>query len=468
MPRLLEYMKCYPDITFDTLTERNLKDLADGKIEVLFAVHRFNRQGFVIKPYATLPCLAFASPSYIQQYGMLENPQDSALHVGLTRSGNNFPISKDLVTNGTDFKALSWGKELMWEQIVVDTGSTDRTVEIAERMGAKIYHFTWIDDFAAAKNYAIQKASGNWIAFLDADEYMLPEHVQKLPRTIKKAGKLGLELARAGATLVSGMAEGIDAAGIKGALQGGGTVVSVLGGGLDVVYPKRHRWLYEDVTAAGTLISEYPPGTEHAGFHFPVRNRIISGLSVGVIAVESGRYGGTLLTVNHASEQGREVFAVPGPVGAPESEGTNRLIQEGCAKLIMEADDVLCEFADRFPGRLRLGQSACLPKTAAEQRLEGAAATAPEAREARRAKEKPPKEDVVYLRWADCKEKLTDDQRAVLLALDGGTLQADDLVERTQIPARRVLSALTVLQIQGYAAEESGKRFRAAVKLKME
>ncbi len=93
-------------------------------------------------------------------------------------------------------RALSWGKELMWEQIVVDTGSTDRTVEIAERMGAKIYHFTWIDDFAAAKNYAIQKASGNWIAFLDADEYMLPEDVQKLPRTIKKAGKLGLEILR--------------------------------------------------------------------------------------------------------------------------------------------------------------------------------------------------------------------------------------------------------------------------------
>ncbi|WP_304703136.1 LysR family transcriptional regulator [Turicimonas muris] len=119
MPRLLEYMKCYPDITFDTLTERNLKDLADGKIEVLFAVHRFNRQGFVIKPYATLPCLAFASPSYIQQYGMLEDPQDSALHVGLTRSGNNFPISKDLVTNGTDFKALSWGKEIKAENSIL-------------------------------------------------------------------------------------------------------------------------------------------------------------------------------------------------------------------------------------------------------------------------------------------------------------------------------------------------------------
>lgn len=93
-------------------------------------------------------------------------------------------------------RALSWGKEIMWEQIVVDTGSTDRTVEIAEQMGAKVYHFDWIDDFAAAKNYAIRKASGNWIAFLDADEYMLPEDVEKLPKVIKKAGKLGLEILR--------------------------------------------------------------------------------------------------------------------------------------------------------------------------------------------------------------------------------------------------------------------------------
>ena len=94
----------------------------------------------------------------------------------------------------------------------------------------------------------------------------------------------------------------------------------------------------------------------------------------------------------------------------------------------------------------------------------------PEPRQPRQPKEKPPKEekdDAVCLRWEDCKDKLTDDQRALLLAMDGGTIQADDLVERTQLPARRVLSALTVLQIQGYVAEESGKRFRAAVKLKM-
>ena len=290
---------------------------------------------------------------------------------------------------------------------------------------------------------------------------------QATPYGVQAAAKLSADLTRKGALVVTGMAQGIDASAVRGALKVGGPVVSVLAGGIDRVYPAYHRELYEDVAAVGALISEYPPGADHRGEHFPVRNRIISGLSVGVIAVESARASGTLLTVNHALDQNREVFAVPGPIDASQSEGTNRLIQAGCAKLIMEADDVLCEFADSFPSRLRLGRGVSLPSEAAGLRLEGAAVI-PKQQEARKAKETPPKEDVVCLCWADCKDKLTDDQRSVLLALDGGTIQADDLVERTQIPARRVLSALTVLQIQGYVAEESGKRFRATVKLKME
>ena len=293
---------------------------------------------------------------------------------------------------------------------------------------------------------------------------------QATPYGVQTATKLAAELTQKGALVVTGMAQGIDAACVKGALKVGGPVVSVLAGGIDRVYPRYHQDLYEDVAAVGALISEYPPGTDHKGDHFPVRNRIISGLSVGVIAVESARASGTLLTVNHAIEQDREVFAVPGPIDAPQSEGTNRLIQEGSAKLIMEADDVLCEFVEKYPGKLRLGRDAALSPEVAAQRLAGAA-DVPRHGDSRRGKEKPEKEDrddVVYLRWADCKDKLTDDQRSVLLAMDGGAVQADDLVERTQIPARRVLSALTVLQIQGYVTEESGKRFRAAVKLKME
>ncbi len=290
------------------------------------------------------------------------------------------------------------------------------------------------------------------------------------PYGVRMASRLSAGLSRSGALIISGIAEGIDAAAVRGALKAGGPVVSVLGGGIDVIYPRFHRELYEDVAAAGALISEYPPGTEPRGGNFPIRNRIISGLSAGVVAVESGRFGGTLSTAGHALEQDREVFAVPGPADAPQSEGTNRLIQKGEAKLVMEADDVLVELIDRFPGRLRLGWEPFESPEAERQRLEGTAVLPPR-REPRKAGEAPRKAEkggVSELRWKDCKDKLTDDQRALLLALDGGAARADDLVEQTQIPARRVLSAMTLLQVQGYVAEESGKRFRAAVKLKME
>ncbi len=285
---------------------------------------------------------------------------------------------------------------------------------------------------------------------------------------MQTAFQLSAQLTRKGALVITGMAQGIDASAVKGALSVNGPVVCVLGGGIDRVYPWYHKELYEDVAAVGALISEYPPGTDHKGEHFPVRNRIISGLSVGVTAVESGPRGGTLLTVGHALDQDREVFAVPGPIGALSSEGTNRLIQKGEAKLILSADDILCEFAARFPARLR--QEEALSPQAVEQRLEGMGKepSAPKGRGAPREKKPAAEAKEEYLRWEDCKNKLTDDQREVLLALNEGELRADDLVERTQIPARRVLSALTLLQIQGYVAEESGKRFRVMAKLKME
>ena len=292
------------------------------------------------------------------------------------------------------------------------------------------------------------------------------------PYGVRTATQLAMELVRRGAVLVSGMAQGIDAAAVRGALQAGGTVVSVLAGGIDVVYPKEHRYLYEDVAAAGALISENPPGTEHKGSFFPIRNRIISGLSVGVVAVESPRYGGTLHTVGHALEQDREVFAVPGPWDAPASEGPNRLIQEGAAKLILSAEDILCEFYDRFPGKL--GRRGTMDPQVASQRLEGAEssrAQRPEPRTRQRDQEKievDNQPEAAYIDWKECREQLTDDQQTVLLALTQQPVKADDVVERTQLPARRVLSALTILQVQGYVREESGKRFSLAVRLKME
>jgi DNA processing protein len=203
-----------------------------------------------------------------------------------------------------------------------------------------------------------------------------------------------------------------------------------------------------------------------------VRNRIISGLSVGVIVVESPRSGGGLLTANHALEQDRELFAVPGPADGINSEGTNRLIQEGCAKLILNAEDVICEFVDRFPDRF--GRAKPMSDEAREQRMGVFPEKAPPARKKAAPAEMPAEKEVdipeqmAYIDWKDYKNKMTDDQRDVLLALEQGPLVADDLVERVQLPARRVLAALTILQIQGMAVEESGKRFRAVVRLKME
>lgn len=294
------------------------------------------------------------------------------------------------------------------------------------------------------------------------------------PYGVRVAGKLAFDLARSGAVLVSGIAEGIDAACIRGALKGGGRVVSVLGGGIDKRYPASSAPLYDDVAAAGCLISEYPPGTETNGKHFPVRNRIISGLSLGVVVVESAVKGGSLLTANHALDQDRDVFAVPGPVDVPTSGGTNRLIRLGTAKLTEKAWDVLEEYIDRYPGKL--GNVRPLDREAEAQRLESVnrpgkpSKSESESETGRKSTEKPidKGEAIEYIVWQEHSGDMTDDQRDVLLALAERPLSTDDLIDRTQIEARRVLSALTMLQVKGFVAETPEKRFQAKVRLKME
>lgn len=279
------------------------------------------------------------------------------------------------------------------------------------------------------------------------------------------AGRLGMELARGGALMVSGIARGLDAAALRGALKGGGSVVSVLGGGIDVVYPAENRWLYEDVAAAGALISEYPPGTENKGEHFPVRNRIISGLSLGVAAVEAEEHSGTMITMRLALDQGRDAFAVPGNADAPMSRGTNLLIQRGEAKLVLSGWDILCEYERLLPGRVSRPE----PLSAGEETARLEAPDSPQEQdvpEAAAAETVDKSEKMAYITLED--GALTDDERALLLALEGRELRTDDLVELTQIPARRVSSALTMLQIHGYVEEKAGRRFACAVALKRE
>ena len=265
------------------------------------------------------------------------------------------------------------------------------------------------------------------------------------PYGVACAEKLGFGLASGGAAVVSGLAKGIDAAAICGALRAGGVTVGVVGNGLDVYYPYESRYLYEDVASAGILLSEYPPGTEPASGHFPVRNRIISGLSLAALVVEAPEKSGALITAATALEQGRDVFAVPGPIDAPASVGCNCLIRDG-AGLVSDASDILREYEGRFV--LNLKESREQPETLGYQ--------------ARMAPEPKPVAPTLSLRHSDA--ELTDDQIAVLKALsDTEPMQVDDLTELVEIPTRRVLSALTVLEIDQYVAQHPGKRYTRTV-----
>ena len=155
---------------------------------------------------------------------------------------------------------------------------------------------------------------------------------------------LGAGLAFGGAAVVSGMALGADSMALAGALDAGGPVLAVLGCGVDIVYPSEHGELYHRILENGAVLSEYPPGSPPVGSHFPVRNRIMSGLSDAAVVVEAGRGSGALITARLALEQGRRLFAVPGRVGDEGAEGTNDLIREG-ALPVMRPEDVLSEFA---------------------------------------------------------------------------------------------------------------------------
>jgi DNA processing protein len=182
-------------------------------------------------------------------------------------------------------------------------------------------------------------------ALLPSDEWAVAvvgtRRVTVYGRQVAEEMARGLALNRV--TVVSGLARGVDAIAHRAAMQAGGRTLAVLASGLDVIYPPEHKRLAGEIVERGALISDYPLGTQPKADYFPRRNRILSGLSLGVLVVEGDIKSGALITARQALEQNREVFAVPGPIYSPGSRGTNKLIQDGEAKLTLEVQDVLAE-----------------------------------------------------------------------------------------------------------------------------
>ncbi len=243
-------------------------------------------------------------------------------------------------------------------------------------------------------------------------------------RTADRYGRLlterfASELASMGITVVSGMARGIDSVAHGAALKSGGRTIAVLGSGLDVIYPPENKNLYNQISENGAVISEFPLGSEPDAVNFPKRNRIISGLSLGVLVIQAPEKSGSLITASFALEQNREVFAVPGDIGSKLSCGTNTLIKKG-AKLVDSIEDILGELE-------------------AFRRL------------------KPIESPVEISRIL---ERLNEDGKRIYSTITNEPIHIDDIITQSGFEPHRVLSTLLSLELEGFITQLPGKMFQ--------
>ena len=286
---------------------------------------------------------------------------------------------------------------------------------------------------------------------------------------LMQAKRLGYQVAKCGGMVVSGGAEGIDTMCLTGALSANRPVIAVLGGGVDVVYPASNRTLFEDIAFHGCLISEYPPQTPALGSHFPVRNRIISALPLGVVVVEAPKRSGALITANRALEQGRDVFTVPGNVGTATCEGNIQLLREG-AIVVEDGWDIMKEYVHLFPslaGRrpktipMTLSRAEEPRERTESQRIVASERTFPE-RNDRKDVDKPENRD--YIDVHKILDSLSADERAIVEQLTDGPKHIDEIVDGCQLPAGRVLASMTLLEVKGYIRRLPARRFSLAEK----
>ncbi|HTO10370.1 MAG TPA: DNA-processing protein DprA [Candidatus Binatia bacterium] len=238
------------------------------------------------------------------------------------------------------------------------------------------------------------------------------------------AESLAAELAARGVTIVSGLARGIDTAAHRGALAAGGRTIAVLGSGIARVYPPENRPLAQEILGRGAVVSQFAPDAEALPFHFPLRNRTLAGLALGVVVVEAAERSGALITAGLAGDLGRDVFAVPGRITSPASRGANGLLKDG-AKLVGHWSDIVAELSE--PWRERIA--------AAGTHVETTAPPSPESDEGRML------------------EVLSVDEAQHI----------ERLIARTEIDAARASAALTALELTGWARQLGGQRWVATV-----
>ena len=276
------------------------------------------------------------------------------------------------------------------------------------------------------------------------------------PYGLSIAHRFGYQIAACGALVVSGGADGVDAMAMQGALDAGKPVVGILGCGVDIVYPRKNQQLFDNTVAGGCLISEYPPRTPANAWHFPQRNRIISGISNGLLVVEAPEKSGALITARYAWEQGRDVFAVPGQVDSPHCAGSNMLLQERAIPALT-GWDVVKEYEDLYPGKIAF---AAMPQRSAQ------VAQTPLIPQITKEKKSPAdkksidnREKSTYSVVNKPEPALTPEERDVLARLGDEPVAVDQLLEDSQLSTGAVKAILTKLAIKGLVKNHPGGRF---------
>ena len=287
------------------------------------------------------------------------------------------------------------------------------------------------------------------------------------------AKRMGYQIGRCGGIVVSGMAFGIDGMAMSGALTSGQPVVGVLGCGVDIVYPLSNKGLFADTEQYGCILSEFAPGTPPVKWNFPKRNRIISGLSCGVLVVEAPEKSGALITARQAAEQGRDVFAVPGNIDMPGFAGSNALLRDG-AILVSSGWDVVGEYEALYPEKIRKDTApAHLKAYPDEVRRVEEEGERKAAKVAQKTRKPAPKSDPVeentkkdidkadFPPYSDLnkpKPKLSPEEQQIVDALNGGERLVDDVIAETGLTTGKLLASLTMLELKGIIRRLPGKR----------